>query len=125
MVFQSDPCEINWLKIVTSSKNVKKSNKLKSCFADVVNVVWIKYMYCLGNTTGNPGVSRANPYPYPSNPYPTSCGWGFCGYGYRVWWVSRVIPGGFTGHFRVSRVICGHAITSPLHYHHQHHPQWR
>ena len=28
----------------------------------------------VGNTTGNPGVSRANPYPYPSNPYPTSCG---------------------------------------------------
>ena len=27
-----------------------------------------------GNTTGNPGVSQANPYPYPSNPYPTSCG---------------------------------------------------
>ena len=28
----------------------------------------------LGNTTGNPGVSRANPYPYPLNPYPRSCG---------------------------------------------------
>ena len=28
----------------------------------------------VGNTTGNPGVSRANPYPYPLNPYPRSCG---------------------------------------------------
>ena len=52
-----------------------------------------KWPHMLGINTGNPGVSWANPYPYPSNPYPTSCGWGFCGYGYRVKRVKRVNHG--------------------------------
>jgi len=34
----------------------------------------IHWLMLLGNTTGNPGVFQANLDPYPSNPYPTSCG---------------------------------------------------
>ena len=36
----------------------------------------------LGNSTGNPGVSQANPYPYPQNPVPVARVWGIAGTGH-------------------------------------------
>ena len=35
-------------------------------------------LYSLGNSTGNPGVFQANPYPNPSKPVPQATGTGFC-----------------------------------------------
>ena len=36
----------------------------------------------VGNSTGNPGVSQANPYPYPQNPVPVARVWGIAGTGH-------------------------------------------